>query len=412
MWQYGKLPKGWSIEKIGEYASVITDYVANGSFAALAENVNYKSEPDYAVLIRLTDYNNNFNSDFVYIDEHAYEFLSKSKLYGNEIIISNVGANVGTVFKCPKLQKKMSLAPNAIMLKTKGNDDFYYYWFTSRNGQHSLQSIVTGSAQPKFNKTNFKELLVPVPPLDVQEKIAEYLCDIDKKIELNKNINENLLQQALAIYKAWFCDYVLSDGVLPESWHITTIDALSSLVTRGIAPKYDDSSNQIVLNQKCIRDHTIDVSLARRHLPKKINEKWISKGDLLINSTGTGTLGRVAQVWFDANNMTVDSHVTIVRPKAPIFQSYIGFWGLSHESEIEAQHTGSTGQTELPRDRVKAMELPFPDEDTLSKFNELVIPMTDAVVSNQKENARLSQLRDTLLPKLMSGEIDVSELEL
>lgn len=412
MWQYGKLPKGWSIEKIGEYASVITDYVANGSFAALAENVNYKSEPDYAVLIRLTDYNNNFNSDFVYIDEHAYEFLSKSKLYGNEIIISNVGANVGTVFKCPKLQKKMSLAPNAIMLKTKGNDDFYYYWFTSRNGQHSLQSIVTGRAQPKFNKTNFKELLVPVPPLDVQEKIAEYLCDIDKKIELNKNINENLLQQALAIYKAWFCDYVLSDGVLPESWHITTIDALSSLVTRGIAPKYDDNSNQIVLNQKCIRDHTIDVSLARRHLPKKINEKWISKGDLLINSTGTGTLGRVAQVWFDANNMTVDSHVTIVRPKAPILQSYIGFWGLSHESGIEAQHTGSTGQTELPRDRVKAMELTLPDVDTLSKFNELVIPMTDVVVSNQKENARLSQLRDTLLPKLMSGELDVSELEL
>ena len=225
-------------------------------------------------------------------------------------------------------------------------------------------------------------------------------------------LNENLLQQALAIYKAWFCDYVLSDGVLPESWHITTIDALSSLVTRGIAPKYDDNNTQIVLNQKCIRDHTIDVSLARRHLPKKINEKWISKGDLLINSTGTGTLGRVAQVWFDANNMTVDSHVTIVRPKAPILQSYIGFWGLSHESEIEAQQTGSTGQTELPRDRVKAMELTLPDVDTLSKFNELVIPMTDAVVSNQKENARLSQLRDTLLPKLMSGKIDVSELEL
>ena len=229
---------------------------------------------------------------------------------------------------------------------------------------------------------------------------------------LHDFINENLLQQALAIYKAWFCDYLLSDGVLPESWHITTIDALSSLVTRGIAPKYDDNNIQIVLNQKCIRDHTIDVSLARRHLPKKINEKWISKGDLLINSTGTGTLGRVAQVWFDANNMTVDSHVTIVRPKVPILRSYIGFWGLSHESEIEAQHTGSTGQTELPRDRVKAMELILPDGDTLSKFNELVIPMTDAVVSNQKENARLSQLRDTLLPKLMSGEIDVSELEL
>ena len=169
---------------------------------------------------------------------------------------------------------------------------------------------------------------------------------------------------------------------------------------------------QIVLNQKCIRDHTIDISLSRRHLPKKINEKWISKGDLLINSTGTGTLGRVAQVWFEANNMTVDSHVTIVRPKDSILQSYIGFWGLSHESEIEDQHTGSTGQTELPRDRVKAMELPLPDKDTLSKFNELVIPITSTVISNQEENARLSQLRDALLPKLMSGELDVSDIDL
>lgn len=275
-----------------------------------------------------------------------------------------------------------------------------------------LSGYVTGSAQPKLSQANLNAILLLLPQIKIQKKIVDYLRKIDEKIELNTRINENLLQQALAIYKAWFCDYVLSDGVLPESWHITTIGALSSLVTRGIAPKYDDRSNQIVLNQKCIRDHTINVSLARRHLPKKINEKWISKGDLLINSTGTGTLGRVAQVWFDANNMTVDSHVTIVRPKATILQSYIGFWGLSHESKIEAQHTGSTGQTELLRDRVKAMELPFPDEDTLSKFNELVIPMTDAVVSNQKENARLSQLRDNLLPKLMSGEIDVSELEL
>ena len=287
---------------------------------------------------------------------------------------------------------------------------FYYYYFKSPRSP--MRTIIEHCVQAGIKASDLEKLLVKVPPIEEQRKTARVLSRIDKKIEVNKEINENVLQQALAIYKAWFCDYVLSDGVLPESWHITTIDALSSLVTRGIAPKYDDNNTQIVLNQKCIRDHTIDVSLARRHLPKKINEKWISKGDLLINSTGTGTLGRVAQVWFDANNMTVDSHITIVRPKAAILQSYIGFWGLSHESEIEAQHTGSTGQTELPRDRVKAMELTLPDEDTLSKFNELVIPMTDAVVSNQKENARLSQLRDTLLPKLMSGKIDVSELEL
>ena len=291
--------------------------------------------------------------------------------------------------------------------------DFLYYLVCSpfvRNP--AIKSMVGSSGRQRVQVDVVADLNVKVPAIEEQRKIGGILKALDDKIELNNKINNNLLEQALAIYKDWFCDYALSDGTLPENWKITTIDAISSLVTRGIAPKYDDSSDQIVLNQKCIRDHTIDISFARRHLPKKINEKWISKGDLLINSTGTGTLGRVAQVWFEVNNMTVDSHVTIVRPKDSILQSYIGFWGLSHESEIEAQHTGSTGQTELPRDRVKAMELPLPDKDTLSKFNELVIPMTSTVISNQEENARLSQLRDALLPKLMSGELDVSGIDL
>lgn len=291
--------------------------------------------------------------------------------------------------------------------------DYLYYLVCSPEVREpAIKSMVGSSGRQRVQTDVVKNLEIDVPPLIEQEKIGSFLKAFDDKIALNDRINKNLLEQALAIYKDWFCDYALSDGILPENWKITTIDAISSLVTRGIAPKYDDSSDQIVLNQKCIRDHTIDISLSRRHLPKKINEKWISKGDLLINSTGTGTLGRVAQVWFEANNMTVDSHVTIVRPKDPILQSYIGFWGLSHESEIEAQHTGSTGQTELPRDRVKAMELPLPDEDTLSKFNELVIPMTSTVISNQEENDRLSQLRDALLPKLMSGELDVSDIDL
>ena len=291
--------------------------------------------------------------------------------------------------------------------------DYLYYLVCSPEVREpSIKSMVGSSGRQRVQTDVVKNLEIDVPPLVEQEIIGSFLRLIDDKIALNDKINKNLLEQALAIYKEWFYDYALSDGVRPENWKITTIDAISSLVTRGIAPKYDDGSDQIVLNQKCIRDHTIDLSLARRHLPKKINEKWISKGDLLINSTGTGTLGRVAQVWFEANNMTVDSHVTIVRPKDPILQSYIGFWGLSHESEIEAQHTGSTGQTELPRDRVKAMELPLPDEDTLSKFNELVIPMTSTVISNQEENASLSQLRDALLPKLMSGELDVSDIDL
>ena len=347
-------------------------------------------------------------------DEHFRQRIKRAKPQSGDLIITRE-APIGEVGMIPA-NIECCLGQRMVLLRVDQSicDNFYLlYSLQSPYVKNQISwSEGTGTTVSNLRIPHLENIKIPYIPLELQKRVSSVLRVIEEKIFNNSKINENLLQQALAIYKAWFCDYVLSDGVLPESWHITTIDALSSLVTRGIAPKYDDNNTQIVLNQKCIRDHTIDVSLARRHLPKKINEKWIYKGDLLINSTGTGTLGRVAQVWFDANNMTVDSHITIVRPKAAILQSYIGFWGLSHESEIEAQHTGSTGQTELPRDRVKAMELTLPDEDTLSKFNELVIPMTDAVVSNQKENARLSQLRDTLLPKLMSGKIDVSELEL
>ena len=222
-----------------------------------------------------------------------------------------------------------------------------------------------------------------------------------------RTVNDNLQQQAATIFRQWF-------SVNPESekWPLVTLDILSSLISRGIAPKYDDASTQIVLNQKCIRDHYIDTLLARRHKPKVINEKWLQYGDLLINSTGEGTLGRAAQVWFVPENMTVDSHVTIIRPKNQLLLFYIGLWGISHEREIEALHTGSTGQTELPRDRVKNMELRLPDNDTLTRFNAVIAPMVSTIIVNQQENARLASVRDTLLPKLMSGEIDVSEIDI
>lgn len=404
-WKFGTLPPAWEISTIEDYTTVITDYVANGSFASLAENVTYKDQPDVAVLIRLVDYNNGFKGDFVYIDEHAYEFLGKSQLFGGEIIISNVGANVGTVFKCPNLPIKMSLAPNSIMLRTKGVDDFYYYWFRSPIGQHAIKSIVTGSAQPKFNKTTFRKIVVPVPPIETQERIASYLRSIDNKIETNEQINDNLQQQAIAIYKEWFLDS-------PETakWPLVTLESITSLISRGITPKYKETSDQIVINQKCIRDHSIDTALARSHDPKAITEKWLQYGDLLINSTGEGTLGRAAQVWFIPDNMTVDSHVTIVRPKTQPLIFYIGLWGITHEREIETLHTGSTGQTELPRDRVKAMELRLPDDDLLEKFNSTIHPIVSAIVANQKENVKLAGIRDALLPKFMSGEIEVSDI--
>lgn len=226
------------------------------------------------------------------------------------------------------------------------------------------------------------------------------------------NVNDNLMQQAVTIFKSWFVEYSPFDGIEPKEWETVNLEKITALICRGIAPKYSNNSNQTVINQKCIRDHMIDLSQARTHTPKVINEKWLRFGDLLINSTGDGTLGRTAQVWFQPQNITVDSHVTIVRPAKENLIFYIGLWGILHEREIECLHTGSTGQTELPKERVKALELHLPDNGTLDRFNTLIAPMAAAIVSKQNENNKLATLRDALLPKLMSGEIDVSAVQL
>ena len=286
---------------------------------------------------------------------------------------------------------------------------YLVFYFHTYEGQNKILSFANQTGVPALSQPlkNFKKIIVNLPDLQTQKKIAKVIEDLNDKIALNNKINDNLEQQAEALFKAWFFDYLPFGGEMPPEWTNSTIEELTSLVSRGIAPKYTENSDQVVINQKCIRDHRIDLSLARTHTPKKINEKWLQFGDLLINSTGEGTLGRTAQVWFNPEKMTVDSHVTIVRPKSKELIYYIGFWGLLHEREIESLHTGSTGQTELPRERIKAMELVLPDQETLAKFNAIVQPMTETIINNQDQNNKLAALRDALLPKLMNGEIEL-----
>jgi type I restriction enzyme, S subunit len=184
-WFVEEAKEDWESLKIKDFDVTVTDFVANGSFASLAENVTYKSVPDYAILIRLTDFNNNFNGEFVYVDKQAYNFLNKSKLFGGEIIISNVGAYSGTVFKCPILNRPMTLGPNSIVLKSNFNN-YFYLLFKSTYGKFLLDGIISGSAQPKFNKTAFRDIQISFPSTDYliefENLIKSYFDKIDKNI--------------------------------------------------------------------------------------------------------------------------------------------------------------------------------------------------------------------------------------
>lgn len=189
--RFGLVPESFKLLKNGELPLVVTDYVANGSFASLKANVTLYQEPNYAYFIRNTDLKS--GTFEVFVDEHSYNFLSKSTLYGGEIIISNVG-DVGSVFLCPKLDKPMTLGNNIIMLRPEQENLRYYIyiWFKWLYGQSLIQGIKGGSAQPKFNKTDFKNLPIFLPPDDLLEQFHQIVKPMFELINENNTENQAL----------------------------------------------------------------------------------------------------------------------------------------------------------------------------------------------------------------------------
>ena len=384
-----------------------------GAYGIAASAVERKA--DLPTYLRITDIFDDGTLNLSELKSVDAPNSDKYLLKPNDIVFARTGGSTGRnyfydgsdgVFVYAGFLIKFSIDPEKV------NPKYVKYYCRSKQYNDWVQSFNTGSTRGNINAQTFGNMEIPLPERKQQDYLVSILEPIDEKIKNNKQVNDNLMQQAVTIFKSWFVEYSPFDGIEPKEWETVNLEKITSLISRGIAPKYSDNSDQIVINQKCIRNHMIDLSQARTHTPKVINEKWLRFGDLLINSTGDGTLGRAAQVWFQPQNITVDSHVTVVRPAKENLIFYIGLWGVLHEREIESLHTGSTGQTELPKERVKALELHLPDNGTLDRFNTLIAPMAAAIVSKQNENNKLATLRDALLPKLMSGEIDVSAVQL
>ncbi|MCT8835929.1 restriction endonuclease subunit S [Glaesserella parasuis] len=187
------VPRGWESKKVGEVVNIV-DYVANGSFSDLKDNVTLLSKQDYAIYVRTTDYNSGFSKDLKYVSKSSYDFLSKSVLIGGEVIISNVG-DVGTVFRSPVwLNMPMTLGSNAIALKNYDLSNFLYLYFSSYKGQGSISSIVTGSAQLKFNKTNFRNIEIVIPNNKLLLHFEKFMNSLFYKIDSNLGENKNLVK--------------------------------------------------------------------------------------------------------------------------------------------------------------------------------------------------------------------------
>lgn len=187
-------PKGWEMVKFGNFISLLTDYHSNGSYKTLSQHVTLKDECDFALMVRTTDLEkNNFIDNVKYIDEHAYNHLKKSKVYGGEIIINKIGS-AGKVYRMPQLNRPVSLGMNAFLLRFNEliNDVFLYYQLVSSYGEREIKKRVKGAVTKTIRKDAVREIPLISPPLKLQNQFAERI----KSIELQKAQAEAGLVQA------------------------------------------------------------------------------------------------------------------------------------------------------------------------------------------------------------------------
>jgi len=405
---------------INEIAAV-TDYVANGSFASLKANVKYSSMPDYAVLIRLQDFNAGWNGEYVYVNEHSYKFLKKSYLVPGDIIISNVGVYAGTVFRAPKLNKPMTLGPNAIVLRVSEDYDavYLYYYFTSYRGQGLVKSVISGCAQPKFNKTDFRLLKVPVPPKDIQIKIASVLSAYDDLIENNSRRIKILEEIAQTIYNEWFVKFRFPGhkkvkmidselGRIPEGWRIKKIDKYVDFV-RGVEP---GSKNYKERAEKDYVPFLRVGDLGSRNIRVFIDSKLTKDKILKADDIAVSLDGTVGIVKIGMRGCYSTGIRKLVIKNKTIKNSYLYFLMLSKRIQniIKAYSKGAV--ILHASEAIKYMNFVLPDSNTISDYDIIVAPIIKDILLLNRKNEILQQARGILLPKLISGEIDVENLDI
>ena len=186
---------------------------------------------------------------------------------------------------------------------------------------------------------------------------------------------------------------------MKQGWEVRKLGDVCELINRGVSPKYTETDGLIVLNQKCIRNHEVNYELARTHDSKVkpvSHEKLIQIGDVLINSTGTGTLGRVAQIRDEPNHATVDSHITIVRPLANVFYNdFFGYALILIEEEIAKRGEGCGGQTELARSTLKnEFNISYPKSLPEQQRIVAILDEAFAAITQAKANAEQNLKND------------------
>ena len=395
----------------------------------LPKGINLITKPNTHPYIRVRDLNGKrtleLDSSFEFVDDETQKTISRYIVNEGDIVLSIVGT-IGLVAVIGKSLNEANLTENCVKLTSlSGVDrDFLYCFLKSSYGQQEITRGTVGAVQAKLPIKNIQDITIPLPDELTQRKIAAVLSSLDAKIETNKKINDNLQQQAQALFKKWFIDN--PDAI---SWKEGTFSNLIEKTISGDWGKDSPSGNNTEMVY-CIRGADIPEVRAgnkgkmptRYILPKNYAAKQLVDGDIVVEISGgspTQSTGRAAAV-SDAllarydKGMVCTNFCKALKPRAGYSMYVYYYWQYLYDRDIFFSYeNGTTGIKNLDINGfIETEPIVIAPESLAEKFDAVCQTNFSKIYANGMENEHLALVRDTLLPKLMSGEIDVSAVQL
>ena len=292
--------------------------------------------------------------------------------------------------------------------------DYEFVYYSLKNDYTTLASLANGGAQQNLNAQIIKDYVLKMPSLADQRRIASILSSLDRKIELNNKINADLEEMAQAIFKNWFVDFepfkdgkfVDSElGMIPEGWKVGTLGDITKNKSAKVKERNDVkvlspvTTGELVLSEEYFTKQVFSSSIAKY--------KIVNKGDFAYNPArvNIGSLGR--------NEFDFDGCVSPVYVVFSVLDGYENYFDLFRKTDFFKDSVASLAiggvRQSLSYDDLSSIEVIIPSENAVEEFNNLYNQMKKTIKANKLEISRLSTLRDTLLPRLMSGELEVPE---
>ena len=394
----------------------------------LRELVGYISKgiaPSYAeeaseTTIRVLNQKCNRNFRISYGDSRLHDTLKKKVpperyVKPDDILINSTGAGTaGRIAQIEDVPSATTIDGHMILIRSNGKVTQKFLGYALKAHQWEVLQLDEGSTgQTELNRDRLlDEIMINYPvSFDEQNAIVGTLESIDRKLIVNEQLNDNLQQQAVALFESWFVNYDPWDGVQPSEWENAPLGSFVEIKRGGSPRPIQDFLSDSGLRWLKISDVTSLSSPFVLEIKEHIKEEGLRKtvflhaGELVLSNSATPGIPKI----LDVDTCIHDGWLYF--PKSELSKYYLYLFFKHIRKELVALGNGSVF-TNLKTDILKAFPATKADESTLKEFDALVTPLFDAMLNADRENFKLAAMRDALLPKLMSSEIDVSEVEL